>query len=210
MLTELHHLPDLLGSAIASTFVTCFIALCFTLAVGPLFGNLEPARGLCVPHVPTPQAVIDRMLDLAQVRENDVLVDLGCGEGGIVITAAQQRGAHGVGVDLNPRRIAAANANAHSAGVTEKVRFTVADLFKSDVRDASVVTLYLLPGINRKLRPLLWRQLRPGARVVSHDFDMGPEWPAEKVEKIDDNKFLYLWTITDAHKKAAAGYSRPI
>jgi ubiquinone/menaquinone biosynthesis C-methylase UbiE len=131
-----------------------------------------------------------------------VLYDLGCGDGRIVITAAKERGAQGVGIDLNPERIAEARANAKKAGVDGKVKFMVGDLFKADFGNASVVTLYLLPDVNRALRPQLWKQLKVGTRVVSHDFDMGPEWPPQKVEQVG-GKTLYFWTITEANKAAA-------
>jgi ubiquinone/menaquinone biosynthesis C-methylase UbiE len=142
------------------------------------------------------------MLDLANVGKTDVLYDLGCGDGRIVITAARDRGAQGVGIDLNPERIAEARANAKKAGVDGKVKFMVGDLFKADFGNASVVTLYLLPDVNRALRPQLWKQLKVGTRVVSHDFDMGPEWPPQKVEQVG-GKTLYFWTITEANKAAA-------
>jgi ubiquinone/menaquinone biosynthesis C-methylase UbiE len=143
------------------------------------------------------------MLDLANVGNRDVLFDLGCGDGRIVISAAKDRGARGTGIDINPVRIEEARRNAAAAGVSHKVNFRVGDLFKTDFSRATVVTLYLLPDINRKLRPQLWRQLKVGTRVVSHDFDMGDEWPPEKVEKVG-NKTLYLWTIRPEHKKAPA------
>jgi ubiquinone/menaquinone biosynthesis C-methylase UbiE len=183
-----------------------------TTLVGVLAGLIAPSAltqptaaappRLDVPYVPTPQPVVDKMLELAAVRRQDVLYDLGCGDGRIVISAARDRGARGVGIDLNPQRIEEAQANAKAAGVTDRVSFRVGDLFESDFSAASVVTLYLLPDINRKLRPQLWRQLKVGTRVVSHDFDMGDEWPPEKVEKVE-GKTLYYWTIKAQHKKAA-------
>lgn len=163
----------------------------------------QPARKPDVPYVPTPQPVVDKMLEIAKVGKNDVVYDLGCGDGRIVITAARERGARGVGIDLNPQRIAEAKANAESAGVNGQVKFMVGDLFTADFSEASVVTLYLLPDVNRALRPQLWKQLKIGTRVVSHDFDMGPEWPPEKVERIG-SKTIYYWTITSAQKKAIA------
>jgi SAM-dependent methyltransferase len=157
---------------------------------------------LDVPFVPTPQEVVDRMLALAMVGKTDTLYDLGCGDGRIVITAARQFGAHGVGIDLNPERIAEAHANAKKAGVDGRVTFRQADLFETDLSPASVVSLYLLPDVNLRLRPRLWAQLKPGSRVVSHAFDMGPEWPPEKTVDAD-GRTIYLWTITAAHKAAA-------
>jgi SAM-dependent methyltransferase len=159
---------------------------------------------LDVPYVPTPQPMVDRMLDLAKVGKNDVLYDLGCGDGRIVVTAAKERGARGTGIDLNPVRIAEARENAKKAGVEDRVTFKVGDLFEADVSPATVVTLYLLPDVNIKLRPRLWKQLKVGTRVVSHDFDMGPEWPPERTVKMDGGT-LYFWTITEAQKRAVKG-----
>ena len=155
-----------------------------------------------VMYVPTGRDVVNGMLSLAEVNENDTVYDLGCGDGRIVITAARDRGAKGVGIDLNPRLIKEANANARKAGVEDRVTFIKGDLFQADFSEATVVTLYLLPEINQRLRPQLWRQLKVGTRVVSHDFHMGDEWPAEKTEKIG-NKTIYYWMIRDEHKKAA-------
>lgn len=160
------------------------------------------APRLDVPYVPTPQEVVDRMLALAKVGKNDVLYDLGCGDGRIVVTAAKQLGARGTGIDIDPVRIAEAQDNARKAGVDKRVSFKVGDLFQTDLSDASVVTLYLLPTINTRLRPRLWQQLKVGSRVVSHAFDMGPEWPAEKTASVE-GRTIYYWTITDAQKKKA-------
>ena len=187
------------------TFVV-LAKLCIAWALA-LIGSYALAQEVAqpkldVPYVPTPQSVVDKMLDLAKVGKNDVVYDLGCGDGRIVITAAKAHGARGVGIDLNPQRITEANANLKTAGVGDKVKFMVGDLFATDVSPATVVTLYLLPSVNRELRPRLWRQLKVGTRVVSHDFDMGPEWPPEKVEKVD-GKTVYFWTITPANKAAA-------
>jgi SAM-dependent methyltransferase len=177
-----------------------------TLGLSPLRYALAqdaavPPR-LDVPFVPTPQEVVDRMLALAKVGKTDTLYDLGCGDGRIVITAAKQFGAHGVGIDLNPERIAEAHANAKKAGVDGRVTFRQANLFETDLSPASVVSLYLLPDVNLKLRPRLWSQLKPGSRVVSHAFDMGPEWPPEQTVDAD-GRTIYLWTITSAQKAGA-------
>lgn len=161
-----------------------------------------PAR-LEVPYVPTPQPVVERMLDMAKVRQGDIVYDLGCGDGRIVITAARDRGARGVGIDIDPRRIAEAVENAEKAGVADRVEFRVADLFESDFSRATVVMLYLLPVINERLRPQLWRQLKVGTRVVSHDFDMGEAWPPERMERVA-GKTVYSWTIRAEHKRRAA------
>lgn len=158
---------------------------------------------LDVPYVPTPQEVVDKMLDLARVGKNDTLFDLGCGDGRIVVTAAKERGARGTGIDIDPTRIAEAKENAKKAGVTDRAQFRVGDLFKTDFSTATVVTLYLLPTINAKLRPQLWKQLKVGTRVVSHAFDMGSEWPAEKTVEVD-GRTIYYWTITEANKKEVA------
>lgn len=146
-----------------------------------------------VPYVPTDQAVVDAMLNLAKVTKNDVLYDLGCGDGRIVITAAKKYGATGTGIDIDPERIAEANENAKTAGVTNKVKFTRANLFETDFSKASVVTLYLLPSVNMKLRPQLLKQLKPGTRIVSHAFDMG-DWKPEKTIQVE-NSTIYFWTV---------------
>ena len=150
------------------------------------------------PYVPTPPDIVDRMLNLAQVTKNDVVYDLGCGDGRIVIAAAKQYGARGVGVDIDPKRIEESIANAKAAGVERLVEFRLQDAMTVDVSRATVVTLYLLSSSNAKLRPILTRQLRPGARIVAHAFSMGPVWPAEKIDqftsKLGDEITLYLWT----------------
>ena len=160
---------------------------------------------LDVPYVPTPPEVVDKMLDMAEIKEGEKHYDLGSGDGRIVIEAAK-RGATGVGIDLNPERIKEARANAKKAGVEDRVEFKNMDLFKADFSDADVVTLYLLPSVNRDLRPQLWKQLPVGTRVVSHAFDMGKEWPAERTEKAG-NSTIYYWTITEDHKKAVGASS---
>ena len=156
---------------------------------------------LDVPYVPTPQPVVDKMLQMGNVRRNDVLYDLGCGDGRIVVTAAKRHGARGVGIDIDPARIEEARQNAELAGVQNRVQFRVENLFDADFSRATVVTLYLLPDLNRKLRPQLWRQLKVGTRVVSHAFDMGDEWPPERTERVQIST-LYAWTIRPEHKKA--------
>jgi ribosomal protein L11 methylase PrmA len=133
------------------------------------------------------------MLQLAQVGPRDVLYDLGSGDGRIPITAARMYGARAVGIDIDPRRIAEAQANAKAAGVTHLVSFRNEDLFRADFRDASVVTLYLLPEVNLKLRPRLLKELKPGTRIVSHAHSMG-DWRPERTVKVGGNT-IYLWTI---------------
>ncbi|WP_187261953.1 class I SAM-dependent methyltransferase [Pontibacter beigongshangensis] len=148
---------------------------------------------LDVPYVPTRQVVVDAMLELAKVSKNDVLYDLGCGDGRIVITAAKKHGATGTGVDIDPERIKEANENARKANVTGKVNFVEGNLFDMDFSKASVVTLYLLPDINLKLRPQLLEQLKPGTRIVSHAFEMG-DWKPEQTVNVD-GATIYLWTV---------------
>lgn len=155
--------------------------------------ELAPERRPDVIYVPTPQAVVQRMLQMARVTSRDLVYDLGCGDGRIVIEAARRYGAHGVGIDIDPERIAEARANARAAGVTHLVQFRLADLFESDFSGATVVTLYLLPSLNLKLRPKLWKELKPGTRVVSHDFDMG-DWKPEQTVQVD-NRTVYFWTV---------------
>jgi len=138
---------------------------------------------------------MDAMLRLAEVDSSDIVYDLGCGDGRIVIAAAQQFGASGVGIDLDPQRIKEANENAVDAGVTNKVQFIEGDLFESDFSEATVVTLYLLTELNNRLKPLLLEQLKPGTKVVSHAFSMG-DWEPEKQEEVDGTT-VYLWTIPE-------------
>ena len=156
----------------------------------------EPQREVKrdVPYVPTPQEVVDEMLKMANVGKDDVVYDLGCGDGRLVITAVKKFGAkRGVGVDIDPQRIKESNENAKAAGVADRVKFIEQDLFKADIREASVVTLYLLPEVNVRLRPKLWAELRPGTRVVSHEFDMG-DWRPEKTANVG-LLTIYFWTI---------------
>lgn len=159
-----------------------------------------PKRDLDVPYVPTHQMVVDEMLRMAEVKGDDVLYDLGSGDGRIPITAAQRFGTRGVGIDLNPERIREANGNAERAKVTDKVKFIQEDLFKSDFREASVVTLYLLPSVNLQLRPQLLEQLKPGTRVVSHNYDMG-DWKPEQTKTITTpdgvDHYVYFWRVPE-------------
>jgi ribosomal protein L11 methylase PrmA len=152
--------------------------------------------------VPTTEAAVQEMLKLAAVTKSDIVYDLGCGDGRIVIAAAKTFGARGVGIDINPARITEAKGNAKTAGVENLVRFEENDLFQADIHEASVVTLFLLPQINLKLRPKLLQDLKPGTRIVSNTFDMG-EWKPEKEATVggDDSDFeplshkLYLWIV---------------
>lgn len=157
---------------------------------------------LDVPYVPTPDEVVARMLIMAGVNKKDFLYDLGSGDGRIVITAAKKYGARGVGYDLNPKRIEESNDNARKAGVTNMVRFVKKDLFEADLTGATVVTLYLLPDVNLKLRPKLLKDLRPGTRIVSHNYDMG-DWKAEAYEEITvrgTKHYVYRWTVPEPDK----------
>ena len=179
-----------------------FMLVAGSMLASPLVRAQEAgAKQLDVPYVPTPPDVVERMLVMGRVNRNDVLYDLGCGDGRIVIAAAKTYGARGVGIDIDPERIDDARANAKKAGVDDRVQFRVGDLFKSDFAEATVVTLYLLPQINQRLRPQLWRQLKVGTRVVSHEFDMGDAWPAERTEMVGVRRIL-SWTIRPEHKKA--------
>lgn len=148
--------------------------------------------------VPTPETVVDAMLEVAHVTKKDVVYDLGCGDGRIVIAAAKKYGARGVGIDIDPQRIAEATRNAQEAGVAKRVKFLQQDLFETDIHEATVVTLYLLPSLNQKLRPKLWKDLRPGTRVVSHAFDMGTEWAPEQKLTVDGRN-VFFWTIPQHH-----------
>lgn len=154
---------------------------------------------LDVPYVPTPTDVVARMLSMAKVNKKDLLYDLGSGDGRIVITAAREFGARGVGYDLNPQRIKESNENARRNGVTDRARFKQQDLFEADFSGATVVTLYLLPDVNLKLRPKLLRELRPGTRVVSHNYNMG-DWQPESVEEVEvkgTKHYVYFWTVPE-------------
>ncbi len=165
----------------------------FVLGLVPACGQRAPKRQPDVHWEPTTDPVVTAMLKLAGVKKGDVVYDLGCGDGRIVIAAAKEFGARGVGIDIDPQRIAESNENAKKAGVTGMVTFREEDLFEADFRDATVVTLFLWPSLNLKLRPKLLKELRPGTRIVSHSHDMG-DWPAEKQEVVDGARLL-LWTI---------------
>ena len=155
----------------------------------------KPVRPPDIFWVPTPDAVVDGMLKLARVGKNDVVYDLGCGDGKIVIAAAKL-GARGVGIDIDPQRVAEANALVQKAGVQDRVQIKLGDIFDPNVTfsDATVITLYLLTTLNEKLKPRLPKELRPGTRVVSNSFDMGDTWPAEKTDTVGPYT-IYFWTI---------------
>jgi ribosomal protein L11 methylase PrmA len=178
------------------------------LAVGLLCASAAMAQTaqpkLDVPYLPTTDEAVQAMLKLADVKSTDVVYDLGCGDGRIVIAAAKAFGARGVGIDIDPARIAEANANAKKAGVEKLVRFEEKDLFKADFHAASVVTLFLLNSVNLKLRPKLLAELKPGTRIVSNTFDMGDWQPAKELNlgesDSDDVYFsrkLFLWIVPE-------------
>jgi SAM-dependent methyltransferase len=160
-----------------------------------------------VPYVPTPRPVVDRMLEMAGVDTNDVVYDLGSGDGHVLIRAATKYGSRGVGVEIDPARVEEARRNAREAGVQDLVEFRRQDLFKADIHEATAVTLYLLPDVNRELRPIPFDQLAPGTPVVSHGFDMG-EWAPAATDTVNANT-IYRWAIPDEvpaplHKEATA------
>ena len=153
----------------------------------------SPLRTPDVHFVPTPEAVVQQMLKVSNVSKNDVIYDLGSGDGRIVITAAKEYGARGTGIDIDPQRIKEATENAKQAGVSDRVRFLNQDLFETNFSEATVVTLYLLPSLNLKLRPKLLAELKPGTRIVSHAFDMG-DWAPEQTLDVDGRK-VYYWVV---------------
>ncbi len=184
----------------AKKFCLFCLVLTLSLTLAPAQEKQEKqekkSREPDVVFVPTPEEVVGQMLKLADVHKGDVVYDLGCGDGRMVIAAAKL-GARGVGIDINPERIKESRENARKAEVTDRVSFRTEDLFEADFKDATVVTLYLLQSLNEKLRPKLWRDLRPGTRVVSHDFDMG-DWTPEKEIHVDvegRSHTVYLWKI---------------
>jgi ribosomal protein L11 methylase PrmA len=153
----------------------------------------KPAQQPDVIFVPTPHEVVDDMLRLANVGKSDILYDLGSGDGRIAIAAAKKFGIRAIGIDIDPERIREASENARKAGVSHLVEFRQEDLFKADFREATVVTLYLLPDLNVKLRPRLWDELKPGTRIVSHQFDMGTWKPEKRLES--NGRVVYFWTV---------------
>ena len=171
------------------------------LATALVSGLAAPQAPSGVPYVATPPDVVERMLRLASVSPNDVVYDLGCGDGRIVIAAARIFGARGVGIDIDPVRVEEARANANRAGVEHLVTFALQDALKTDVSEATVVALYLVSALNVQLRPILTAQLRPGTRIVSHNFAMG-DWEPDVVDVFRSadglSRTLYLWK-TDGH-----------
>ncbi|MCQ4297019.1 50S ribosomal protein L11 methyltransferase [Pseudomonas stutzeri] len=171
----------------------------FLIALPFLLATLFPAHAqvapeLDVPYVPTPDRVVARMLEMADVKSGDTVIDLGSGDGRIAIAAVRDRGADSaLGIDLDPERIEEAEANAKSAGVSDKVSFEQGDLFKKDISEATVLTMYLLPRINLRLRPVILDTLKPGTRVVSHAFGMD-DWPADRTDYVGGS-YVYLWIV---------------
>ena len=167
--------------------------------------SIAPAqeKELDTPYVPTPQAVVDKMLDMAQVKAGDVVIDLGSGDGRIMITAAQRHGARGFGVEIDPRLVQRSNEEARRLGIADRVKFLRQDLFNTDFREANVLTLYLLPDVNIALRRKILTELKPGTRVVSHDYDMRG-WPPDAEQTIPapdktvgmrKESTVYLWIV---------------
>ena len=180
------------GAHLCGTFLTIFLA-----AIPIAAQELEIHKD--VPYVPTPPEVVEAMLKLGNAGAGDVHYDLGCGDGRIVIMAVQKFGAaRATGYDIDPQRIKEANENATQAGVTEKVKFVIGNLFEADFRDATIVTLYLLPEVNLRLRPKLLKDLKVGSRIVSHQFDMG-DWAPDKRIQVG-YRTVYLWTVTEKAK----------
>ena len=181
--------PPLRGVMVVVGFVALAVACINAAAV-------DDQRPTLAPYIPTPQDVVDRMLEVAQVTNQDTVFDLGCGDGRVVITAAKKYGARGVGIDIDKDRISESKRNARDAGVAPLVRFEQGDILAADVSTATVVTLYLVSSANLKLRPILTRQLQPGSRIVSHAFGMG-DWQPDKVDKFTDargdERVIYLW-----------------
>jgi len=182
----------------------CAAGLLLTLVLSAFVAvaqDRQPRREPDVPYVPTTDEAVQAMLKLAGVKKSDVVYDLGCGDGRIVITAAKEYGAHGVGIDINPQRIQEAKINAKRAGVENLVRFEENDLFQADIGQATVVTLFLLKSVNLQLRPKLLKDLKPGTRIVSNTFDMG-DWKPDKELTVGDpseefllSRKLFLWTV---------------
>jgi SAM-dependent methyltransferase len=173
-----------------------------TPSTGTLVAQADEGRSeikaveLDVPYVPTPPAVVNKMLELADVKKEDIVYDLGCGDGRIVITAAKRYGVSGVGVDIDPQRIKESKENARKEGVENRVQFLQQDLFKTDISKASVLTLYLLPNINLRLRPQIFRQVKPGTRISSHAFSMG-DWEADQTVQVAGEypRTVYFWVV---------------
>jgi tRNA G37 N-methylase Trm5 len=179
------------------------VTVAFVLALAQSVTLVQAQEGKIVPYVPTPQEVVERMLELAQVKKGDVVYDLGSGDGRIVVTAAKKYGVKAIGFEIDPERIKESQENIKKAGVGHLVEIRQQDIRTVDLSPASVLTMYLLPEVNLMIRPNIWKQMKPGSRVVSHDFDMG-DWKALKTEHIKDGSSwehtLYLWHVEAAKK----------
>ena len=193
------------------------LALCWVIAgwvalqsnwsgIGAEVRAAQAQEGKIVPYVPTPQEIVDRMLELAQVKKGDVVYDLGSGDGRIVITAAKKYGVKAIGFEIDPDRIKESRENIRKEGVGNLVEIRQQDIRTVDLSQVSVLTMYLLPEVNLMIRPNIWKQMKSGSRVVSHDFDMG-DWQPAKTESIKDRSgwdhTLYLWRVTE--KDASRG-----
>lgn len=192
------------------TFIVCAVALALPAGSagrarqdGPAPSvQTRPPAGPRAPYISTPPEIVEEMLKVAKVSKGDVVYDLGCGDGRIVIAAARKYGARGVCIDIDPERIREARENARKAGVADRIEFLTQDLFESDLRGATVVTLFLMKSLNLRLRPKLLRELKPGARVVSQAFDMG-DWKPEKTVEVSDGGTwgtVYYWVIPGARR----------
>ncbi len=189
--------PDLLrGSTKRLIFLAAFLfpLLLANDAPAQTAPGAEQKPKLDVPYEPSSKEVVDVMLELAQVGAHDLVYDLGCGDGRVVIAAARKAGARGVGVDLDPERIQESLENARKAGAGDRVEFRVEDLFQTDIRPATVVMLYLYPEVNLKLRPKLFRELKPGTRIVSHSHDMG-EWQPDRTVTAPGGHRIHFWVM---------------
>ncbi|HEU5464308.1 MAG TPA: methyltransferase domain-containing protein [Candidatus Binatia bacterium] len=179
-----------------------FFAL-ITLIVSIPAAALQAQEGKIVPYVPTQQEVVDRMLELAAIKKSDVVYDLGSGDGRIVVTAAKKYGVRAIGFEIDPQRIKESQENIKKAGVEKLVEIRQQDIRTVDLAPASVLTMYLLPEVNLMIRPNIWQQMKPGSRVVSHDFDMG-DWKPLKTEHVKDasnwDHTLYLWHVEAPRK----------
>ncbi len=183
--------------------VSLAVLVAVIFSSGIALKRVQAQEGKIVPYVPTPQAVVDRMLELAEVKKGDVVYDLGSGDGRIVVTAAKKYGVKAIGFEIDPQRIQESHENIKKAGVENLVEIRQQDIRTVDLSGATVLTMYLLPEVNLMIRPNIWKQMKPGARVVSHDFDMG-DWKPLKTEHIKDDSSwehtLYLWHV-EAGKK---------
>jgi len=190
--------PRTASASVAMVKLVILAAAAIVTGAVSAAGSL-PIRQNLAPFIPTPDDVVDRMLSLAKVTRTDVVYDLGSGDGRIPIAAAKKYGAKGVGLDIDPALVEVANSNAKAAGVDGLVDFRVQNVLTADLSKATVVTLYLLSSSNERLRPMLMQQLKPGARIVSHAFSMGRDWPADAVDQFvsarGDEVTLYLWKI---------------